>query len=102
GEIGGSIRATPFREMLLVWSPQPGVLPSKRHIVEIATVADVGTTAVAEFQRLMRADRNRRRAANTRILQQGVGVFHAVQCGAATHPKIAVQRSPKPRFYIAA
>ena len=78
--------------------PQPGVLPSNGDVLVVAAVPYVGSIAVAEFQRLVFADRNRDGAAEAGIRLPRERVLDAAHSCFSAEPEIPVERGPQPRL----
>ena len=56
-----------MRVVILLGSPDPGVLPRNGHILIIAAEPYVGAVTVGEFERLVLCDRNRGGASETGV-----------------------------------
>src|SRR5215831_528706 len=54
----------------LLWTAQPGVLPTYGDVLEVASILDVGAVAVADLYRLMFAYGKRHGAAEARTSQR--------------------------------
>jgi hypothetical protein len=75
----------------LVWSTQPGILPSNGSVLEIPTIFDVRSVAIAEFEELMPCQRDRSRCADTGIPLGCGGVQNPIETRATAEPKITVE-----------
>jgi|SRR6185369_12546203 hypothetical protein len=88
--------------MVLVRPSQPGVLPSYRYILEVPTVLDIGSVIIAELQRLVPRQRNRRGKSNAGIPLKSIRALHAVEASAPSKPVVSIERDPQPRLKIVA
>jgi len=75
---------------VLVRSPQPGVLPSYRDILEVPTILDIGSVVVAELERLVPRQGNRRGKPNAGIPLKSTRVLHAVEACASSKPVVCI------------
>jgi hypothetical protein len=61
---------------------------------------DVGATAIAKFQGVMEAHRNRHARSDARIPLRCIGILDAIHADSPANPEIPVERSPKPRLDV--
>ena len=81
---------------------QPGVLPSNRDVLVVAAIPYVGAIAVAEFQRLMFRNWDRKCGAKPGICLPRQRVWYAIQAGFPAEPEISVERNPQAGLEAAA